>query len=442
MHNLQSVSAPSAVASDRPRAVSRWEYVAAVLILLVFSEGLLPRLVSGEASAEGSSLLRFVWLPLYAIIFVGLLSQAGSVARTCLRLPFLMGLLLVCAASFAWSIDPDLTQRRSLAILMTTGAGLYLGTRYSWQDLLRILGAVWLIVALASFFAGLFLPGFGRVQEIHVGAWSGLYLEKNQMGGHMARAALIAVFLCVMDRRPRGLWASAAILCAALVLLSTSKTALLGLILGLGALGVGALMKRGFRTGLVILWIGTGLAGLAVAIIWLAPETVFALLGRDASLTGRTDIWIALLDFIKQRPLLGYGYGSFWAIDSNPGNWVRETLQWDAPTAHNGWLEITLALGLVGLVLLVLDFLLSLGRALLASVNTWTGLFALAFLVQFFVFSLSESASFQQNSIVWLIYVAVAAKLTDRPKTLFAIRRAGPAPWLAEASLPMTERLT
>lgn len=442
MHNLQSVSAPSAAISERPYAVSRWEYVAAVLILLVFSEGVLPRLVSSEASAEGSSLLRFVWLPLYGIIFVGLASQARAVARTCLRLPFLIGLLLVCALSFAWSIDPGLTQRRSLAIVMTTGAGLYLGTRYRWQDLLRILGAAWLIVALASFFTGLFLPSFGRVQDIHPGAWSGLYFEKNQMGGHMARAALITVFLWVMDRRMRWLWASAAILCAMLVLLSTSKTAFLGLIIGLGVLGVGALMKRGFRTGLVILWIGAGLAGLAVAMIWLAPETVFALLGRDASLTGRTDIWIALVDFIEQRPVFGYGYGSFWAIDSDPGNWVRETLQWDAPTAHNGWLEITLALGLVGLVLLALDFLLTLGRALLASLNTWTGLFALAFLAQFFLFSLSESASFQQNSIVWLIYVAVAAKLTDRPKTLFAIRRAGPALWRSEAGLASSAQLS
>lgn len=442
MHNLQSVSAPSVIPGERPKPVSGWEYVAAVLILLVFSEGLLPRLVSGEAVAEGSPLLRFIWLPLYAIIFVGLLSQAGAVARTCLRLPFLIGLLVVCTASFAWSIDPGLTQRRSLAIVMTTGAGLYLGTRYRWQDLLRILGAAWLIVALASFFTGLLLPGFGREQEIHPGAWSGLYFEKNQMGGHMARAALIAVFLWIMDRRMRWLWASTAVLCAVLVLLSISKTALLGLIIGLGVLGIGALMKRGFRTGLVTLWIGAGIAGLGAATVWLAPEIVFALLGRDASLTGRTDIWITLMDFIEQRPVLGYGYGSFWAIDSDPGNWVRATLQWDAPTAHNGWLEITLALGMVGLVLLALDFLLTLGRAVLASVTTWTGLFALAFVAQFFVFSLSESASFQQNSIVWLIYVAVAAKLTTRPRNGVAVRPAQPAPWRPEpgfaASAPLS----
>lgn len=443
MHALQIASAPSTSPRAEASPVGRWEIVVTGLILLVFSEGILPRLVSSDAAGEGSALLRQVWLPIYAVILLGLSTQAGAIARTALRLPFLIGLVSLCAVSFAWSIDPGLTLRRSLAVLMTTGAGLYLGTRYNWQLLLRILGAVWLIVALTSFITALVLPGFGRVQEIHAGAWSGLYFEKNQLGGHMARAALITAFLSVMDRRFRRLWTGAALLCAALVLLSTSMTALLGLGVGLGVLGVGAVMTHGIRTGLAMVWIGVVLAGLAAALVWIAPEIVLAWLGRDTSLTGRTDIWIALAEFIEQRPLFGYGYGAFWAVDSDPGHWVRETLQWETPTAHNGWIEVTLALGLVGLILLALDFLLALGRAVLASVDTRAGLFALAFLVQFLVFSLAESASLQQNSIVWLIYVALAAKLADRPRLRFAVRRVRPgAQWRSESALSAPRRLS
>lgn len=408
--------------------VSRFEHVVLILVLLVFSEGVLPRLLSSGESVDGSPILRLLWLPIYALAFAGLIWKARDMARVCIRLPFLMALLAVCALSFLWSIDPGLSMRRGLAIVMTTVAGLYIGTRYSWQTLLRAFALTWLIVGLISLFTGLLVPSFGRMQDVHEGAWQGLYFEKNQLGGHMARAALFAGFLAIMDQKYRWHWGGLLLLTIALVLLSTSKSSLLGLGVGLGILALAHWMKQGLRIGLVTLWIGVCVGSVLAAILVLAPEFVFGLLGRDATLTGRTDIWVALADNIEQKPWLGYGYGAFWAPESVPGNWVREALQWDAPTAHNGWIEVTIALGFVGLALLLLDFLMTVGRAVLASVSTWTGVFALAFCAQFFLFSLSESASLQQNSIVWLIYVAIAAKLTMRPKGIVAVK---PVPPLA-----------
>lgn len=408
--------------------VSRFEHAVLILVLLVFSEGVLPRLLSSGESVDGSPILRLLWLPIYALAFAGLIWKARDMARVCIRLPFLMALLAVCALSFLWSIDPGLSMRRSLAIVMTTVAGLYIGTRYSWQTLLRAFALTWLIVGLISLFTGLLVPSFGRMQDVHEGAWQGLYFEKNQLGGHMARAALFAGFLAFMDQKYRWHWGGLLLLTIALVLLSTSKSSLLGLGVGLGILALALWMKLGLRLGLVTLWIGVCVGSVLAAILVLAPEFVFGLLGRDATLTGRTDIWVALADNIEQKPWLGYGYGAFWGPESVPGNWVREALQWDAPTAHNGWIEVTIALGFVGLALLLLDFLMTVGRAVLASVSTWTGVFALAFCAQFFLFSLSESASLQQNSIVWLIYVAIAAKLTMRPKGIVAVK---PVPPLA-----------
>ncbi|MEL7109514.1 MAG: O-antigen ligase [Pseudomonadota bacterium] len=426
MQNLHNASAPSGGAQSSYSPVGRAEFVLLVLILLVFSEGLLPRLLSSEDSVDGSPLLRFLWLPIYAMALAGALWKVRDIAAVCIRLPFLMGLLAVCALSFLWSIDPALSMRRSFAILMTTLAGLYIGTRYNWQTLLRGLAVAWLVVALISFVVAIAIPSFGRMQEVHVGAWQGLYFEKNQLGGHMARAAIFAGILAIMDRRFRWPWICMLVLSIALVLLSTSKSSLLGLLVGLGILGVGAWMKQGLQVGLLTIWVGVIVAGAALAVGLLAPEIVFQLLGRDATLTGRTDIWIVLSDYIDQRPLLGYGYGAFWAPESDPGNWVREALQWDAPTAHNGWLEVTLALGFVGGAFLLLDFLMTIWRASLASIGTWTGIFALAFCAQFFLFSMSESASLQQNSIVWLIYVAIAAKLTTRPKGIIAVKPVQP----------------
>ncbi|MEO1188677.1 MAG: O-antigen ligase, partial [Pseudomonadota bacterium] len=416
MPNSLTVSAPDLRPAPTYSSVGRIEFAILILVLLIFSEGLLPRLLSDEDSVDGSPLLRILWLPVYAVAFAGAVWKAKEIGRVCLRLPFLMALLALCALSFLWSIDPALSARRSFAIIMTTLAGLFIGTRYSWQTLLRAFAVAWLVVAIVSFLTAILVPSFGRMQEVHIGAWQGLYFEKNQLGGHMARAALFAGILAIMDGKYRWLWTGTLLLSIALVLLSTSKSSLLGLMVGLGILGLGVWMKQGLRVGLLTLWL-VAIASLAAgAIFILAPDLVFQLLGRDATLTGRTDIWVALAENIEQRPWFGYGYGAFWAPESLPGNWLREALQWDAPTAHNGWFEVTIALGFVGLTFLTLDFLMTTGRAILAAINTWTGLFALAFIAQFFLFSLSESASLQQNSIVWLIYVAIAAKLTTRPK--------------------------
>lgn len=427
MPGSRAVLSPDQTAS-LPKADVRWtEFFLVIAVLLVFSEGILPRLFPGGDEEDGSPFLRLLWLPIYGIVFLGLIWKALDIARLCLRLPFLMVLIGICAVSFTWSIEPGLTQRRSLAIIMTTATGLYMGTRYDWQTLLRALGIAWFFVAIAAFLTGALNPSFGRVQEVHIGAWQGLYFEKNQLGGAMAIAATFAGFLAIMDQAYRKVWIGFLGLAVLLVLLSTSKTALLGLMLGLGILGVCAWMKRGIATGLITLWLGAIVIGLFMSVLIFAPEIVFEILGRDMTLTGRTDIWITLVDYIQQRPLFGYGYGVFWSPESGPGNWVRETLEWDAPTAHNGWLEVALSLGLVGLIFLALDFAMSVWRAIVASINTWVGVFALAFLAQFFLFSLSESSSLQQNSIVWVIYVAIATKLAARPKGVSVTRPAQPS---------------
>ncbi|MEO1304872.1 MAG: O-antigen ligase [Pseudomonadota bacterium] len=428
MRGSQTVSAHSLERERETSAVHPLEFFLLVVSLMVFSEGILPRLLSSDATSDGSALLRYLWLPIYALAFAGIVWKARVVLQASIRLPFLMALLVLCAVSFTWSIDAGLTQRRSFAIIMTTAAGLFLGTRYSWKTMLRALAMVWLILALSSALTGLLVPDFGRDQTVHIGAWQGLFFEKNQLGGMMARAATVAAFLVLMDRKFRSVWMGLLIVCTLLVVLSTSITAILGLVIGLGAIGICALMKRGLATGLVTLWIGGLAAGVGIFVLVLVPDIVFESLGRDMTLTGRTDIWITLIDYIQERPVLGYGYGAFWADGSDPGNWVRETLQWDAPTAHNSWIEVTLALGFVGLGLLLADFVITVARALLSSVNTWVGVFALAFLAQFFLFSLSESASLQQNSIVWLIYVAIAAKLARRPKGIALIKPARSLP--------------
>jgi O-antigen ligase len=73
----------------------------------------------------------------------------------------------------------------------------------------------------------------------------------------------------------------------------------------------------------------------------------------DTSFTGRTEIWIFALQSLQPRLAFGYGFAAFWGTGASritpPG------MEWAATVAHshNGYLDTALAMGLPGLVLLI-----------------------------------------------------------------------------------------
>lgn len=396
------------------------EIAVAAFLLILFSEGLVTRLVAPEQEVDGSTILRLMWLPAYGFIALLALKNAKRFGLVMLHSPFLIALIAMASVSCLWSIDPALSFRRGIAISFTTLFGLYLAARFSWRELLILFGAVWLFLATISLVAGALFPDFARMSEIHVGAWRGMWWEKNAMGGHMARASFIMMFLAVVDVRRRPLWVIGIIMTVALVLLSTSKTALVGTLVGALVIMVGAWMRRGPITALSIGWAGVSFAGSVFLALIIAPEAVFGLLGRDATLTGRTDIWSALVTAIAERPWLGYGYGAFWPEDSEPAYWIRKIVDWPAPTAHNGWLDTWLSVGLIGVGLFALNFVSAMVRAFARAVQGWSGIYAIGFMAQFALFSMSESIVLQQNAIIWVLYSAVIGRLA-----LDAIDRTG-----------------
>lgn len=429
---------PASLTASQDRApllgLALWaEYAAVFLCLIMFSEGLLPRFFASETNPE-STILRLMWLPVYGLVAAGCIWKAQKLFQLAIRMPFLVILLGLAAASLVWSINPEVTQRRAIAVVATTLAGLFLAVRYDWRTLLRLLGIAWIFLAIVAFGAGLLAPGLAVMDEVHVGAWRGLWWEKNAMGGHMARAAFLCAFLFIMDVRWRAVWGGGVLICAALVLLSTSKTALLGLLLGFGLLALAGWMRRGLVTSISTIWLGAIIGGSALLVLIIEPGFVFQLLGRDATLTGRTDIWGALFDAIGERPWLGYGYGAFWGLESAPAYKVRLATEWLVPTAHNGWLEIALSLGVVGLAAFVLNYLLMLSRAVWMAATSWSGVFACGVALQFLLFSVSESIALQQNAIVWVTYVAVAAKVAQavRVETSEAAKRQSEAGLLVD----------
>lgn len=396
--------------------ITRLEFALAGLTLFMFAEAFLPRLLApGPADVTGevpeSTLLRYLWLPFYGLVAVGLFLAIGQAWRAVLGAPWLILLALVAMASALWSIDPELSFRRGIALLATTMMGVYLAARFDWLSALRLLGAVWFFLMAASFIAGLVVPGFARMSEVHVGAWMGGWSEKNALGGHAARASFLLAFLAWRDPAYRRWWIGGALLALALVIFSRSATALLGAGVGLGILFAAWWMLKGKHWSLVLVWSGVTVLGLIVLAYITMPDALLGLLGKDETLTGRTDIWAALGEAIEKRPVLGYGYLAFWGLDSEPRYWLERAIDWNAPSGHNGWLDLAISLGVVGVAIYTIDLAISLWRAGCLSLSAPAGVFALGFLAQFMLFAMSESIIIAQNSILWATYAFIGAKL-------------------------------
>jgi O-antigen ligase len=93
---------------------------------------------------------------------------------------------------------------------------------------------------------------------------------------------------------------------------------------------------------------------LVVGAAWMLSATflpaVLGLRGKDATLTGRTEIWSGVRRAIGERPWQGYGIGGVWGDPSvEPARSILRGLGFTVFHSHNGFLEILLLLGVGGL---------------------------------------------------------------------------------------------
>lgn len=418
----------SPAAAPEPAFISAWRNAPAlafagrleggltVLFLFFFSQGLLGPLLAdaGTDPEEGSAILRLMWLPIYGAVLLLALARPGAILKTLTGNLLILALVGLTAVSVMWSIEPGTTMRRSFALVMTTLFGLWLASRWDWREMILLIATTMGLLAVASTVMALAVPSIGVDHAVHAGAWKGVWWEKNALGAIMAWGAVSGYAALRIDPGRRWIWMGLAVLCTALVLLSTSKTALLSWSLGTGgAIGI-ALCRRGFGFAALMLFLGLTGGACAALVLLIAPVEFLELLGRDATLTGRTDIWVILADQVAARPWTGYGYRAFWVVDNGPVFWVRQSTQWPVPTAHNGWLEIALATGIPGVALMAWLYLRTAARAIGRLFSGPEAYWAMAYVAMIGVVSVSESNLMQQNSMGWVMFVATAAKLRLR----------------------------
>jgi len=147
-------------------------------------------------------------------------------------------------------------------------------------------------------------------------------------------------------------------------------------------------------------------------------EVIVTTLGRDITLTERTFLWKDLLK-INTNPLFGVGFSSFWLGDQLKTLW--ESHWRGIGEAHNGYLEIYLDLGFIGLFLLGGIIVSSYRKIIKSMASDFDfGRFEFAFLIIVLIYNITESA-FRTFSLMWYIFLLISTNYSNIIRTQPAI---------------------
>lgn len=414
-----------------------------VILLLLSSMNVLTALTPSSkaqtevrafsANVDTTSVAIEAGIYLYGAVFVLMRwRRVLNAARTVWPLLCLPGLALL---STAWSVQPTVTLRRSVPLLAATMIAIYIGERYSIKEFAHLLTRVLcLMIALVVLFY-LVAPNYVVEYSAYNGAWKGLSTYKNTFGEYMA----IAVLLLALVRFHRFFWLRYLflVIAAGLLLLSRSATALACGFVALSAIPLWRLTRGKHRLLICALMALIFLVG----IYWILafPETIFQVLGRDATLTGRTKLWATLLPVIANRPILGYGYGAFWTGSNADvlGVWVRAGRL--VPIADNGYIDLCLGLGAFGVLLYLYVFVGAFQRAMqyVRSEPGFIGLWPVSYLFIFAADNVCEGALLTRGTFPFLVFAILTTSLwIHHRNALTHPRRAGYPRVMSELNSP------
>jgi exopolysaccharide production protein ExoQ len=392
-----------------------------LIVLMIVPDGFDYRsLIANGAPSSGGAVSRLLWLGLLALggfVVIWRFSLAWLLVRT--MNIFLLLFVALAVLSVSWSIDPALSVRRlvRLATIVLVCAAFVL---MSWHErrLQNTVRPILTILLGGSIVFRLLFPQFAIHLESSpelAGAWRGLANHKNGFGALASMTLIFWFHAWLMREVPRRRALAGCALSATCLLLSRSSTSLaatvfVGFLLLLLHSSPNHRRWQPYLVGLLVVTIL--LYALAVLNVIPGLDTLMgpitALTSKDATLTGRTQIWAIIADHIRLHPFLGTGYAAYWTADPGPGTdsfeFIRRMGSFYPGSAHNGYLEVVNDLGWIGFGCLVAYIVVHVRQTLrLMRVEYQQACLYLALFFQQAITNLSESHWFSVLSIDFVV---------------------------------------
>jgi len=417
---------------DRDRSVrtSKALWIPVTWLLIVASRpvsvwlNIAPQTQSPEQYLEGSPLDRFVFL---GLLLVGLfvVVRRGRPVLQVLRRNAPIGLYFsYCLASTFWSDYPDVALKRWIKAVGDVVMVLVILTDPEPLAALRgVLTRVGFVLLPLSVLFIKYYPDLGRGYDPGFGFWKPMYTgvttNKNSLGGLVLIFGIGAVwhFLELVrtkntPHRRRHFIAQSVLLVTTIWLLwmANSATSTSCFIIAACLIVATTVFNLG-RKPVVIHFLVAAAVSLPLYALFLDPGSgLIESVGRNATLTGRTALWSLLLGLPVNR-LFGTGFESFWLGKRLQEIW--SVYWWHPNEAHNGYIEILLNLGWIGVTLLAILLVAGYRNIILGfRRDPNTGSLKLAYFTVAIIYSFTEAA-FRMLGLAWIFLLLATAAIAS-----------------------------
>jgi exopolysaccharide production protein ExoQ len=418
--------------TSRQKIRLKFDELFIMLFLAIVSSAIVPPFKYLNPTSLGIADLRFTSLTfvaqvvLYPAIFFllrGRLSNIYPIFKALLKDPFLCGLLIMTVLSAFWSQTPGFTLKYSIILTAFSMLAASVAMRYDIRSIARMLRWTGTAISGCGTFVSLFMPSIGRLEP---GGWNGILAHKNAFSCWIALTACLWFLQAITDRSKRWYSLLLSVACFIAMMCAGSGAARVLFVVTLGVLIFSKLLQRlDFRKTFTALLFAITMAIPAVLSAWANKESILGALGKDATLTGRTEFWPQVLDAIWQQPIVGYGYQGFWQQwrgADNPAARIINPNGFVPPHSHNGFLEIVLALGAIGIVLFVCSLSIHITRicALVPYISQAESGTILAILIFILISNFSEAGLWAIDHRTFL-YVLLSVRLPLELKSIRSI---------------------
>ncbi|ELS02525.1 lipid A core-O-antigen ligase-like enyme [Xenococcus sp. PCC 7305] len=415
-----------------PKILNRFEVVFSVFSLIHLSSGILPVILTQGAS-EGDgiditafdlSLIAKVSLLIYFCAFVLLALRWKKVINVVTEGKFIGLFVCFVFISCFWSIAPDKTFRFGVYGIGSTMVGLYLATRYTIKEQINILTWTFATIIILSVLFAVGAPKYGyMLSGIYPDAIRGIYTHKNLMG-MMSAFATVIFFLKAIDTKHRSWIFWLLFMSSVVVTILCKSTTSLGNMLIMLTLCMSYRIFRWNYEVLVSTILGIlilGVSGLLFFFNFIGTDAFFEAIGKDPTLSTRTEIWAQVWEAIQLKPWLGYGSAAFWDGLEGPSKYVELAVRAKVAYAHNGFLDILLGIGFIGMSLFLISFFSNVIKSLLflRKTNSVEGFWPILFLNYIILTNLTEGTLAALDNIFWVLYSTITFSLIAANKNKF-----------------------
>jgi exopolysaccharide production protein ExoQ len=378
--------------------------------LYVFEFPMLDHIQNAEPGLPN----RIFWPAMAAVSAVLAVRNYSRLSRL-ISPPHIICLLVYVAfagSSVLWAFRPEVSFTRFVQQVMVLTSIVLPGMlAVRTTDLMR---GVFLCFAFGAILNIFFVFGNPLCVVNELGGYPGYFLGKNYLGEFSVVAFLLALHELLYPGFRRALGIVIVIIATLLLFWANSKTAL-GLVLIVPLLaGLTLIVKRITRISPAIILLSIPFCyAVLSSVSGFNMNRVSYIIYGDSTFTGRTIIWDFANYEIARRPLLGWGYQSFWLVGLDAPSVVEAPgFVKYMPNAHNGYRDTMLEMGYVGYTLLLMFIIATLhaiGRVADSDpARAWLVLSLAIFII---VYNYLESLWMRGFEFLWVVFVILAVEI-------------------------------